>query len=204
MTKGVRFIENFSLPIALTAGIFVGLLFGYVKGHVKNISYQKVIMAVIVIAVVFSPVTSAYGISSSVVPGTDDSMVSSLEWIENNTANNTVITSWWDFGHLFTAVADRPVTFDGSSQNSPRAYWVGKALLTSNETLSVGILRMLASSGDSAPITLDNYTNNTGKSAEILNNILGLNKTQAISVMTTQYGLTPDSSTNYCTVHSSR
>ncbi len=191
MTKGVRFIENFSLPIALSAGIFVGLLLGYVKGHVKNISYQKVVMAVIVIAVVFSPVTSAYGISSSVVPGTDNSMVSSLEWIQNNTTNNTVITSWWDFGHLFTAVADRPVTFDGSSQNSPRAYWVGKALLTSNETLSVGILRMLASSGDAAPITLDNYTNNTGKSAEILNNILGLSKTQAISVMTTQYGLTP-------------
>ena len=192
MTKGVRFIENFSLPIALSAGIFVGILLGYVKGHVKNISYQKIIMAVIVIAVVFSPITSAYGISSTVVPGTDNSMVSSLEWINNNTSNNTVITSWWDFGHLFTAVADRPVTFDGSSQNSPRAYWVGKALLTSNETLSVGILRMLASSGDMAPLTLDNYTNNTGKSAEILNNILGVNKTQAISIMTTQYNLTPD------------
>jgi dolichyl-phosphooligosaccharide-protein glycotransferase len=192
MTKGIRFIENFSLPIALSAGIFVGLLLSYVKGHVKNISYQKIIMAVIVIAVVFSPVTSAYGISSSVVPGTDDSMVSSLQWINNNTSNNTVITSWWDFGHLFTAVADRPVTFDGSSQNSPRAYWVGKALLTSNETLSVGILRMLASSGDMAPLTLDNYTNNTGRSAEILNNILGVNKTQAISIMTTQYNLTPE------------
>jgi len=192
MTKGVRFIENFSLPIALSAGIFVGILLSYVKGHVKNISYQKIIMAVIVIAVVFSPITSAYGISSTVVPGTDNSMVSSLEWINNNTSNNTVITSWWDFGHLFTAVADRPVTFDGSSQNSPRAYWVGKALLTSNETLSVGILRMLASSGDMAPLTLDNYTNNTGKSAEILNNILGVNKTQAISIMTTQYNLTPD------------
>jgi len=68
MTKGVRFIENFSLPIALSAGIFVGLLLDYVKGHVKNISYQKIIMAVIVIAVVFSPITSAYGISSTVVP----------------------------------------------------------------------------------------------------------------------------------------
>jgi dolichyl-diphosphooligosaccharide--protein glycosyltransferase len=190
MTKGVRFIEDFALPITLTAGIFVGLLFGFVKGRAPNISYQKVIMAVIVIAVVFSPVISAYGISSTVVPGTDDSMVSSLQWIGNNTANNTVITSWWDFGHLFTYEANRPVTFDGSSQNSPRAYWVGKALLTSNETLSVGILRMLASSGDLAPLTLDNYTNNSGLSAEILSNTLGVNKTQAMSIMTTQYNLT--------------
>jgi len=190
MTKGVRFIEDFALPITLTAGIFVGLLFGFVKGRIPNISYQKVIMAVIIIAVAFSPVITAYGISSTVVPGADDSMVSSLQWIGNNTANNTVITSWWDFGHLFTYEANRPVTFDGSSQNSPRAYWVGKALLTTNETLSVGILRMLASSGDLAPLTLDNYTNNSGLSAEILNNTLGVNKTQAMSIMTTQYNLT--------------
>ncbi len=190
MTKGVRFIEDFALPLTLTAGIFVGLLFGFVKGRVTNVSYQKVIMAVIVIAVAFSPVATAYGISSTVVPGTDDSMVTSLQWIGNNTSNNTVITSWWDFGHLFTYEANRPVTFDGSSQNSPRAYWVGKALLTSNETLSVGILRMLASSGDLAPVTLDNYTKNTGLSAEILTNTLGVNKTQAMSIMTNQYNLT--------------
>ncbi len=190
MTKGVRFIEDFALPLTLTAGIFVGLLFGFVKGRVPNVSYQKVIMVVIVIAVAFSPLASAYGISSTVVPGTDDSMVTSLQWIGNNTSNNTVITSWWDFGHLFAYEANRPVTFDGSSQNSPRAYWVGKALLTSNETLSVGILRMLASSGDLAPLTLDNYTKNTGLSAEILTNTLGVNKTQAMSIMTNQYNLT--------------
>jgi len=190
MTKGTRFIEDFSLPITLSAGIFVGLLYGYVKDHISNISYQKVVMGIIVIVVIFSPVVSAYGISSSIVPGTDDSMISSLSYIENNTSNNTVITSWWDFGHLFTDTANRPVTFDGSSQNSPRAYWVGKALLTSNETLSVGILRMLASSGDAAPLLLDNYTKNTGTSAQILTDTLGLNKTQAISIMTTQYNLT--------------
>jgi len=192
MTKGVRFIENFSLPITLTAGIFVGLLYYYVKDHVENLSYQKIIMGVVIIAVAFAPVASAYAISNSVVPGTDDSMVNSLIYIKNNTPNNTVITSWWDYGHLFTEVADRAVTFDGSSQNSPRAYWVGKALLTDNETLSAGILRMLASSGDLAPQTLDNYTKSSAKSADILNSILGLNKTDAINTMTSQYGLTQD------------
>ena len=125
------------------------------------------------------------------VPGTDDNMVNSLNWIKANTPNNTVITSWWDFGHLFAAVADRPVTFDGGTQNSPRAYWVGKALLTNNESLSIGILTMLTSSGDLAPLTMDNYTNNTGKSVEILNNILGVDNTTAYNIMTTQYSLSP-------------
>ena len=196
MTKGVRFIENFSLPIALSAGIFVGLLYDYIKDHVANTSYQTIVMAIIVIVVAFSPVATAYGISNAVVPGTDDSMVNSLEWVKNNTSNNTIITSWWDYGHLFTAVADRSVTFDGSSQNSPRAYWVGKALLTSNETLSAGILRMLASSGDMAPLLLDNYTKSSGKSSDILNSILGVDKQNALTIMTTNYGLTPEQAQN--------
>jgi dolichyl-diphosphooligosaccharide--protein glycosyltransferase len=49
---------------------------------------------------------------------------------------------------------------------------------------------MLASSGDLAPLTLDNYTKNTGLSAQILTDTLGVNKTQAITIMTTQYNLT--------------
>ncbi|KAF5071961.1 Oligosaccharyl transferase STT3 subunit [anaerobic digester metagenome] len=196
MTKGVRFIEPFTLPIALSAGIFVGLLFGYLKDHIKTRGYQYVAIAILMVLAIYSPIASAYAVSTSVVPGTDDSMVSSLAWINQNTANNTIVTSWWDYGHLFTAVADRPVTFDGGSQNSLRAYWVGKAMLTSNETLSAGILKMLATSGDQGPLTLENYTKDTGKSVEILNNILGVDKTQAQTILTTKYGLTAQQAQN--------
>lgn len=99
------------------------------------------------------------------------------------------MTSWWDFGHLFAAKADRPVTFDGSTQNNGRAYWVAKALYTDNENLSAGILRMLASSGDDGYMTLENYTHDTGKTVEILDKILPENKTSAQNILTTQYKL---------------
>ncbi|MDP3065395.1 MAG: STT3 domain-containing protein, partial [Methanobacteriaceae archaeon] len=168
MTKGVRFIEAFSIPIAVGAGIFVGLVREYLEDQIKVPSYRVIVMALLVAVVVFTPITKDYAASNSVIPGTDDSMVNSLTWIRENTPNNTVIISWWDFGHLFTAIGNRPVTFDGGSQNTPRAYWVGKALLTNNETLSAGILRMLASSGDEGYYTLENYTKNTGKSVEII------------------------------------
>jgi len=196
MTKGVRFIENFALPITLTAGIFVGLLYDYVKDRIPNTSYQKIVMAIIIVVVAFSPLTTAYTQTSYTVPGTNDAMINSLEWVKNNTSNNTVITSWWDFGHLFTFVADRPVTFDGSSQNTPRAYWVGRALSTNNESLSVGIIRMLASTGDTATYLLANYTKSSGKSADILDNILGVDKETAVTLMTTKYGLTTEQAQN--------
>ncbi|MEG3224509.1 MAG: hypothetical protein BME94_03035 [Methanobacteriales archaeon Met13] len=196
MTKGVRFIEAFSIPIAVGAGIFVGLVWEYLEDQIKVPSYRVIVIALLVVVVVFTPITQAYATSNSVIPGTDDSMVNSLTWIRENTPNNTVIISWWDFGHLFTAIGNRPVTFDGGSQNTPRAYWVGKALLTNNETLSAGILRMLASSGNEGYYTLENYTKNTGKSVEIIEKILVVDKAAAQTIMTTEYGLTSEQAQN--------
>ena len=196
VTKGSRFIEGFSIPIGLAAGLFIGLIVPNIAKRIKNAKYCAIAMLIIIAAVSYPSVVGAYTISNSVVPGTDDSMYSSLEYIKNNTAENTVITSWWDFGHLFAAVADRPITFDGASQNNPRAYWVGKALLTSNEDLSAGILRMLTTSGDKGYLTIENYTKNTGKSVEILDKILPVDKQNAQTILINEYKLTPDQAQN--------
>ena len=120
---------------------------------------------------------------------TNDDMYNTLTWIKANTPENSVLASWWDFGHLFTAVAQRQVVFDGGSQNNMRAYWIGRSLATSNEDLSAGILRMLANSGEDASNTLDIYTGNTTKSVEILNEILPMDRTQANTALTGTYGL---------------
>ena len=36
-------------------------------------------------------------------------MWDSMAWINENTADNTVVASWWDFGYLFEIAADRQV-----------------------------------------------------------------------------------------------
>lgn len=48
---------------------------------------------------------------------------------------------------------------------------------------------MLATTGDSAYLTLEDYTGSTAKSVEILNNILGLNKETAIDILINNYHL---------------
>ncbi|HML05808.1 MAG TPA: peptide transporter, partial [Methanobacterium sp.] len=192
VTQGSRFLEPFSIPMGLAAGISVGLLAPYVSKHIKNVKYCVVAMLVLVAAVSSLSIYGAYVTSATVVPGTDDGMYNSLESIKNTTSNNTVITSWWDFGYLFESAADRPVTFDGGSQNTPRAYWVGKALLTDNEALSAGILRMLTTSGDQGTLLLENYTKDTGKSVEILDAILPVSKQNAQAILINQYKFTPD------------
>jgi dolichyl-diphosphooligosaccharide--protein glycosyltransferase len=195
-TKGVRFVELFSLPIALCAGIFVGVIADYLKTQIERPVYQYIAMALVLVLVSYGPVSSAYAVSNSVVPGTDDAMVNTLTWVKNNTPSNAVMTSWWDYGHLFAVKADKGVTFDGGSQNNARAYWVGKALSTNNEALSAGILKMLASSGDNGYTAVENYTNNTGKTVEIIDKILVVDKNSAQNILTSQYGMTTQQAQN--------
>src|SRR5690606_18538923 len=68
--------------------------------------------------------------------------------------------------------------------------WVNHAFATSNESLSIGIFRMLTSSGDMAFLTMDEYTKNTSLNVEILNGILGVDNKTALNIMIDRYNLT--------------
>lgn len=189
LTQGTRFIEQFEVPIALMAGISVGYTLEYLSLKWESRYHVTLVAVVLLLLAVASPLYADHLVSSQSVGSTNDDMYNTLTWIKANTPEDTVLASWWDFGHLFTAVADRQVVFDGGSQNNMRAYWIGHSLATSDEALSAGILRMLANSGEDASNTLDLYTNDTAKSVEILNKILPMDKAQASSTLTGEFGL---------------
>lgn len=146
------------------------------------------------IGVVIPPLSAV--IPFSTAPTFNDGWKEGLDWIKASAPNNSVITCWWDNGHIYTYEARRMVTFDGGSQNTPRAYWVGRAFATSNENLSIGIIRMLATSGDEAfkeGSVLMNYTNNNvSKTVEILNEILPVSRSKAYEILTKKYGLSDE------------
>ncbi len=143
----------------------------------------------IVIALISPTVCGAYQTTNQVVPGTSDAMWDSMTWIKDNTPNNTVITSWWDFGYLFEISADRQVTFDGGSQAGERAFWLGKAMSTDDLQLSAGIFRMLDTTGDKAVAALNNVTHNYEKTTSILCQILPMTKDNATNTLINNYHL---------------
>lgn len=147
-------------------------------------------IALVVIALVSPTVCGAYQTSNNVLPGTSDAMWNALEWIDQNTPEDTVVTSWWDFGYLFEVAADRQVTFDGGSQSGERAYWLGKAMTTDNLELSAGIFRMLDTTGDKAVEQLNNYTGDSGKTTTMLCEILPLTAADAKKTLVDKYDLT--------------
>jgi dolichyl-diphosphooligosaccharide--protein glycosyltransferase len=119
-------------------------------------------------------------------------MWNALEWANENTDNDTVLTSWWDFGYLFEVAADRQVTFDGGSQSGDRAFWLGQAMTTSNLELSAGIFRMLDTTGTLAQEALINYTGDSGKATDILIDILPKTASDAQKDLTSKYKLTAE------------
>lgn len=211
LEKGIRFILLLLPPLIISAGIMVGICIEYIRALKGKEMLVKFMCLSFMVIILIPAVLNAYG-SSSLIPGADDDLWNSAAWIQNNTSNNTVIITEWSYGHFFAAIANRPVVFDGrsayietlplrqfynnstfnpQSPSTSREYWIDRAFCTSNESLSVGIFRMLSTGGDNGYLVLGKYTGNTSKSVEILNKILGVNKSLAMEILTEDYKLSP-------------
>lgn len=160
------------------------------KNHVPL--KKHILIIALVIALITPTVVGAYQTSSNVVPGTSDPMWNAMQWIDQTQPEDTVITSWWDFGYLFEVAADRQVTFDGGSQTGERAFWLGQAMTTDDLELSAGIFRMLNTEGTLADEYLINITGEPGKATDILIDILPRTADDAQKVVQSKYGLTAD------------
>ena len=181
--------------ILLVVLLAVGLASIYLKQNkaadTSRVPIKNYIAVVLVVLALVSPtVCGAYITSNQVVPGTSDPMWNAMTWINENTENNTVITSWWDFGYLFEIAADRQVTFDGGSQSGDRAYWLGQAMTTSDLQYSAGIFRMLDTSGTKPQQDLYNFTGDYGKTTDILKEILPMTAQNATNTLVNTYHLT--------------
>jgi asparagine N-glycosylation enzyme membrane subunit Stt3 len=216
---GIRFATLLMPPIVISAGIMIGNFAEYLellKDSRKSDIFKRRknltgIISIAVLLLITTPaVFSVHQIISKITPNANDDLWNASEWINGNTSRETVIISNWSKGHLLTAIADRPVVFDGRmgymenlasrkndnafkygvrSPSTSREYWTDRALSTSDEALSHGILNMLATTGDNAYLTLEDYTGSTAKSAEILNKVLGLNKETAMDILINNYHL---------------
>lgn len=183
-TKGIRFVLLFAPAFVLAVSISIQWIYDRFANWLKKaFSIPTILTNILVICLIifllYAPVKNAYAMGKQDVPSVDDAWTDTLFKIRDQTPENTIITSWWDFGHWFKYYADRPVTFDGASQDTPMAHWVGKLLLTNDEELSIGILRMLDCGGSNAANFLDEHFNDLAVTTKHLTNIFKLDRTAA-------------------------
>jgi len=183
-TKGIRYLTLLVPVFAIGVGVCFGMLAKEGGGwlaqalHLNRGVAQTIIVALLLIALL-PPFGQARSLAGNNVPLMNDAWYNSLDKIKLESAPDAIITSWWDYGHWYKNIADRPTTFDGTSQNTPMAHWVGYALLTKNEEEAVGILRMLDCGSNLAFERLDSRLQDNLKSIEILHRIVALDREKA-------------------------
>jgi dolichyl-phosphooligosaccharide-protein glycotransferase len=196
-TKGIRFTLMMVPPISLGFGVGLGIAHKYLsKGLSRTLQMPWAITSFIVIlllGVTFFAPSNMFQASSQIakqdVPLVDDAWWDSLKAIESNSSKNAIITSWWDFGHHFKEIADRPVTFDGTTQQFPQAHWVGMLFSTEDEQMAMGILKMIDCGGVKGFDELEKIIGSTVKSIDILDEILPIEDKEQVASMLQGYGL---------------
>jgi len=208
-TEGMRFVILIIPVWSILFGAGIGKMIYYrLSSAAKEIQINSAVMKVVVIVIFlivigFTPLPklgnyetegglkmyeafcrfgmcrSAIGISMDEVPMYTDEWSNTLQKVKENSKEDAIINSWWDFGHWFKWGADRAVTFDGASQDRPQAHWMGKALLTSDEKEAVGILRMLDCGANTGFDALNEELKNTHKSVDLLYEIIKMDAKQA-------------------------
>ncbi len=208
--KGIRFIMLMVPAYAVAFGVFIGVIYILLTDWLReNTNLSSIIKTSITLIVFFALfymwfwppglmymrggnfASSAYSVAHSDVPLINDAWWNTLTAINKDSKPNDIISSWWDFGHHFKSIADRPVTFDGTTQDKPQAHWIGKSLLTNSELEAKGILQMLSCGGNNAFDELNAVKNDTVKSVKILNELHVADKAQALDILT-QNGLTKE------------
>lgn len=190
-TKGIRFLMLVVPPLAILFGSAFGIVFNFCNIYLKKEFKAPLwvsFVGVMIVGLFFLSllVRSSFAASQSDLPIMNDAWWNILITIKEQSKQDAIITSWWDFGHQFKFVADRAVTFDGASQNTPIAHWIGRVLVTDDEKEAVGILRMLACGSNTAFEELNKKINNTPKTIDILYSILKLKKEDANQVLSKQ------------------
>jgi len=174
-TKGVRFAILMVPAFAISLGICVKAIYVFLSKllskdlHINKTISQSVTLLLLLLLLV-APIKTANSTALGEIPSMNDQWFNTLDAIRND-AEDGIITSWWDFGHWFYAMAGRRVTFDGGDQGE-RIHWVGKSLLTDDEEVSIGILRMLNCGQEDAPHVLESHLgDDTVRAIAILNNM---------------------------------
>ncbi len=189
-TKGVRFTMMLVPPISLAIGAAIGItykkLMTYLEGMGISPKITGTVFIILVLLIINPYIVGAKSAVKNEVPLVNDAWYNALTKIKVESKPDAIINSWWDFGHHFKYIADRAVTFDGASQNSPMAHWIGKVLLTDNEQQAIGILRMLDCGSNDAFEALNKIVNDTPTSVKMLYDIIAMDSTGAQSYLTSK------------------
>lgn len=174
--KAVKLTTYLSIPLGLFFGNFISEIcpkaIERLSFNLKSKIFLYGVYSFLIILVLKFFFVSGSETMSHLYPCATDRWMKALTYVKENTAENTIVNAWWDFGSLFKAETRRRVIFDGQSQDTPVAYWMAKALIAKDEKEAVKILRMLNNASYTTFDLLNEYIPDQFECAVILEKLL--------------------------------
>jgi dolichyl-phosphooligosaccharide-protein glycotransferase len=170
-SRGIRFVVFMLPPLGIALGWGVHEL--YLRFRSRYRIYSWLFSAACCILVAWAVIPRGYMSAMRIFPLMDDTWYRVLSLVDEKTPKDTILNSWWDFGDWFKVVGNRRVIFDGQSQDTPQAFWMGKALLSQDEVKAAAILRMLNNGGNKAFEVVNQHVKDELRSVLLLESILG-------------------------------
>ena len=144
--NGVRFSLLFSSAAAVSAGYVIGNAVTHVKKNIIGITFFGII-AVLTLMFVSDAISS--GLASRGMEVSQNWM-NALDWLKKNADKSSLITTWWDPGHIIAGYTGLKVHADGSHcspgecipyNHNVRIQDMGRTFSTSSEDEAVSILK---------------------------------------------------------------
>ncbi len=139
------------------------------------------ILGIIITIFLFHALMTANKIAVSAGPVLDNNWWVALNWIRENTPNCSVIATYWDPGHFITGIAERPVVFDGASQNAKRTITLDGNLTQDEIKDIIGIDNFVFKTFEKNGKVYTNVT--TARIQDIATVLYTSNESQAIKIL---------------------
>ncbi|HNQ50631.1 MAG TPA: STT3 domain-containing protein [Candidatus Omnitrophota bacterium] len=181
--KGTRLIVFLLIPMGIFLGWGAREAWAYAMRRRRKKWYFVPAAIVLFVSLTGTCVWNGHRVAKGLYPMMNDSWYKLLTNIRQNTPDDAVLNSWWDFGDWFKTVAGRRVIFDGQSQDSPRAYWMAKILKADSEEYAMRILRMLNNGGNRAFDVIQAHVKDPFGSLLLLEQVLAVDPVQAERIL---------------------
>jgi asparagine N-glycosylation enzyme membrane subunit Stt3 len=144
--EGVRFSLLFSAAAAASAGYVIGNAITHLKKDIIGITFFAII-AVLTLMFISDAISSGMASSGMAI---SQNWIDALNWLKSNADKNSLITTWWDPGHIITGYTGLKVHADGAHcspgecvpyNHNVRIQDMGRIFSTSSEDEALSILK---------------------------------------------------------------
>jgi len=133
--SSIRLLFVVTPLVCFMAGYSIIRLFEYVRKSKDEI--LKVVLFIVICLVIIGLAISSFNFIKSINqqakytgPSANYQWQNAMSWVRDNTAENSIFTSWWDYGYFVQYLGERPTITDGGHACGFWDHLIGRYLLT--------------------------------------------------------------------------